>query len=415
MKKQKLGFKLLALFLCAAIALSLVPAQAEAAASSEIKDQLDDLKDQNADLQAQIDALESQYQANENEIYDLVAQKDLIDQEIALLTAQISNINHQVSTYALLIADKQEELDEAKAYLAELNQKNKERIRTMEEEGTLSYWTVIFEANSFSDLLDRINMVQEIASSDKRRLEELREAAEVVADAQAELENEKDALEGTREELKTTEAELSVKREEADELLRQLIAKGEEFQLLIDESEDLQDELMQEIAQKEAEYKEAQYQEWLATYVPPTTWPSDDTTPSTNIPASSGWIVPVPYYTLTSAFGMRVHPISGRWKMHNGVDLACAQGTPIYAAKSGKVTVASYQAGGAGYYVSINHGDGFSSVYMHMTHYIVTVGQYVTQGQVIGYVGSTGGSTGPHLHFGISYKGTYVNPMQYIG
>ena len=148
--------------------------------------------------------------------------------------------------------------------------------------------------------------------------------------------------------------------------------------------------------------------------MPPTTRPGNDTTPSPQVPSSSGWVCPLPYYTLTSPFGMRVHPISGKWKMHDGVDMAAAQGTPIYAAKSGKVTTASYQAGGAGYYVSINHGDGFSSIYMHMTHFIVARDQHVTAGQVIGYVGSTGGSTGPHLHFGISYNGSYVNPMNSI-
>ena len=111
---------------------------------------------------------------------------------------------------------------------------------------------------------------------------------------------------------------------------------------------------------------------------------------------------------------MRIHPIHKVERFHEGVDMAAPQGTPIYAAKSGKVTTTSYQAGGAGYYVSINHGDGFASIYMHMTHYIVKPGQHVSTGQVIGYVGSTGGSTGPHLHFGISYNGTYVNPMSYI-
>ena len=99
--------------------------------------------------------------------------------------------------------------------------------------------------------------------------------------------------------------------------------------------------------------------------------------------------------------------------MHYGVDLANVTGTPIWAARSGRVSEASYN-GSAGYYVSINHGDGFSSIYMHMTHYIVKPGQEVKQGQVIGYMGSTGGSTGPHLHFGISYNGTYVNPANYI-
>ena len=132
------------------------------------------------------------------------------------------------------------------------------------------------------------------------------------------------------------------------------------------------------------------------------------------MPSSSGWIKPLKSYTLTSPFGMRVHPITGVLKMHEGIDMSAPQGTPIYAAKSGKVTRTAFQAGGAGYYVTINHGDGFSSVYMHMTHYIVSPNQYVSAGQVIGYVGSTGGSTGPHLHFGIAYNGTYVNPLNYI-
>lgn len=415
MRQKKLRTKLLSALLAVVLLFSLMPNQAEAASSSVIKEQLDELKDQKSELEAEIKALQKQYQANENEILDLVSQKDIIDQEVALLTAQIQNINNQISAYSLLIADKQDELDDAQAHLAQLNEKNKERIRTMEEEGSLSYWAVIFEASSFSDLLDRISMMQEIATADRQRLEELRTAAEVVTAAQQELETEKTALETTREELNQTETELASKREEADELLRKLIAKGEEFQQLIDESEDLQNELLLEIAQKEKDYKDAKYQEWLATYVPPTTWPSDDTTPSSGTVSKEGWIKPVPYYTLTSAFGMRIHPIQKVWKMHNGVDLACSQGTPIYAARSGKVTVASYQAGGAGYYVSINHGDGFSSIYMHMTHYIVSAGQYVSQGQVIGYVGSTGGSTGPHLHFGIAKNGSYVNPMQYIG
>ena len=100
--------------------------------------------------------------------------------------------------------------------------------------------------------------------------------------------------------------------------------------------------------------------------------------------------------------------------MHKGVDLNGAKGSPIYASRSGYVTTATYHYT-AGNYVVINHGDGYSSVYMHMTHFVVNVGDYVKAGEVIGYVGSTGRCTGPHLHFGISYNGTYVNPMDYIG
>ena len=161
---------------------------------------------------------------------------------------------------------------------------------------------------------------------------------------------------------------------------------------------------MQEIAAKEAALKEAKHDEYLKKLA----------LQGDNPPSNATWITPVSGYKLTSPFGMRKHPVLGVVRMHNGVDMACAQGTPIYATRAGKVTRTAYQAGGAGNYVSINHLDGFSSVYMHMTHYVVSAGQTVSQGQLIGYVGNTGLSTGPHLHFGISYAGTYVNPLAYI-
>lgn len=414
MTKRKLGMAVIAVCLILAALIGMIPPAAEAASSSEIKKQINELEKEEEELQKKIDGLREQYQEAENEIQDMVNQKDLIDQEIALLNEQMAVINNQITSYSVLIADKQDELDDARARLADLNQKNKERIQAMEEEGTLSYWSIIFEANSFSDLLDRLNMIQEIAAADQRRMQEISAVAEEVAKAQEVLQEEKASLEETVEELNELQKALEQKRAEADELLLQLIAKGEEYELMLEESEALQEELMEEIAAKEKEYDKAKYQEWLATSVTTTKPTTGGTTPSDSVPSSSGWICPVPYYTLTSPFGMRRHPVLGYTRMHNGVDMACATGTPIYASKSGKVTVASYQAGGAGNYVSINHGDGFSSIYMHMTHYIVRAGQYVNAGQVIGYVGSTGISTGPHLHFGISYNGTYVNPMNYL-
>ena len=393
--------------------LSLIPTRVGAASSSEIKKQIAALQNEKKEIDAQLKEAKSHLKQNTNEIRGIVAQKDAIDQEVQLLHQQIFNINQQVATYALLIADKQDELDEATVRLEELQIKNKERIRAMEEEGELSYWSVIFKAESFSDLLDRISMVQEINAADQCRLKEISEVGRKVSNVQAELIFEKSALEAVRSELDESEAALVEKRKEADDLLTQLVAKGDEFEALIDESEDLQSDVMKQIAQKEKDLKAAEYKEWLATYVP--TKPSGtDTTPSTQAPSSSGWIKPLKSYTITSPFGMRIHPIHKVERFHEGVDMAAPQGTPIYAAKTGKVTVTSFQAGGAGYYVSINHGDGFASIYMHMTHYIVKPGQHVSTGQVIGYVGSTGGSTGPHLHFGISYNGTYVNPMSYI-
>ena len=418
MDKRKRRVRILAGIMAAimllSLILSLIPTKAGAASSSEIKKQISALKEEKKEIDAQLKEVKGQYKANSNEIKDIVGQKNAIDREIQLLHQQIDNINQQVTTYALLIADKQDELDDATIRLEGLQEKNKERIRAMEEDGDISYWSIIFKANDFSDLLDRLSMVQEINAADQRRLDEISKVASQVSNVQSELQLEKSDLEGTRAELDTAEITLEQKRQEADGLLTELVAKGDEFQELIDESEELQSELMKEIAKAEKDLKAAQYREWLATYVPTTKPSGTDTTPSTQAPSSSGWIKPLKSYTFTSAFGMRLHPVKNKWLMHEGVDLSAPQGTPIYAAKTGQVTRTAYQEGGAGYYVSINHGDGFASIYMHMTHYIVSPGQHVSAGQVIGYVGSTGISTGPHLHFGISYNGTYVNPMNYI-
>ena len=410
MNRYRKTTKILAMLLAVVLVLGLMPGQASAASSSELKEQLDELKAQKKELQAEIDAVRGQYQANENEILDMVSQKNVIDQEIALLHSQVANINAQISAYSLLIADKQEELEEAETYLAELNERNKERIRAMEEEGEMSYWMIIFEANSFFDLLDRINMAEEIEAADQRRLAEMSAVAREIAETQEQLAVEKRELEAVRVELDEAQVLLEEKRTEADAILTELVAKGEEYLLLLEEAEAEEDALMQEIANMQDEYDEAKYKEWLATSVP--TYSDDH---STNVPASSGWMQPLPAgsYRVSSTFGMRLHPVLGYYRMHNGVDFGCAKGTPIYASRSGQVTVAKYSSS-AGYYVSINHGDGWTSVYMHMTNYIVSKGQYVTQGQVIGYVGSTGYSTGPHLHFGIAYNGKYVNPMNYI-
>ena len=408
---------LMALIMLLGLIAGFIPT-AHAARSDELKAQLDALKEDKAAIDAKIKEINGQISENNDDMRDMVAQKDLIDQEIFLLFQQESNINGQIATYSLMIADKQEELDEAESKFQELTERNKERIQAMEEEGQLSYWSVLFEANDFSDLLDRVNMVQEIAAADKRRLEQLDAAAKKVGEAKESLETEKLALEDVKLELASTQEQLNVKRAEADELLAELVAKGMEYEELMEQSEEEQNKLAKEIANKKSEYDAAKYQEWLATSVPTVNKPSApsyDTSGSTgsNNVGGISWKVPINYTAFTSPFGWRIHPIQGYKKFHYGVDLAAPTGRPIYATRGGTVDIASYN-GSAGYYVQINHGDGFKSIYMHMTHYVVSSGQHVSQGQVIGYCGSTGGSTGPHLHFGISYNGSYVNPANYI-
>ncbi|MBR5020985.1 MAG: peptidoglycan DD-metalloendopeptidase family protein [Oscillospiraceae bacterium] len=422
---------ILAAVMLLTLILSILPAGASAAeSSSEIRDQINELEKQQEELDKEMAEIQKQYEANADEMQDMVNQKNIIDQEIANLNAQMEIINEQIAAFNLLIADKQEELDAAQEKLAGLNEQNKDRIRAMEEEGDLSYWAVLFKASSFADLLDRIAMIEEIAEADKRRLDEMSVAANAVRAAMSELELQLADQEAAIQEL--TEAALvqEEKRVQAEELLNQLVAKGAEYETMMDESEAAQDELLKEIAAKEKEFDKAKYAEWLATSVVTTKPTQAPTNPGngggnsgggstgggggSGQVSSSGWLTPVSGYRVTSVFGMRWHPVHGGYRMHNGVDMACSQGTPIYATRSGKVTTATYEKN-AGYYVSINHGDGFSSVYMHMTHYVVKSGNYVEQGQLIGYVGSTGASTGPHLHFGISYNGSYVNPMKYVG
>ena len=414
MDKRKLFVSIIAGFLAALMVfgiIAMIVPQANAESSASIKQRLDALEEEKEGIDAKIDELEGQISDNFSSMEEIVAQKNLIDQEVFLLNQQIINLNNQIAEYGFLIADKQDELDAAEARLAELQQQNKERIRAMEKNGGLSYWSVIFKANSFVDLLDRLQMIEEIAAADKARLEQMQIAAEEVAAAKGELEIEKVALEASKAELDEANVILEAKRAEADGLLADLVAIGIEYELLLEEQEDEQMKLAIEIANTEQDYEDAKAAEWAAAHPPVVSTPS--TTPSYAPPSSEGWIVPCNYTAFTSPFGLRIHPIYGYEKMHNGVDLAGVTGTPIYAARSGTVTTATYGSSG-GYYVNISHGDGFSSIYLHMTHYIVSAGQYVTQGQVIGYMGSTGASTGPHLHFGIAYNGTYVNPANYI-
>ena len=405
--------------------MSILPTFAGAASSGEIRKQIIALQQERKEVQNQIADVKKQYKENENEIADLIAQKNVVDQEIQLLNTQIININEQISAYNLLIADKQDELDTAEDRLEALNQENKERIRTMEEEGEVSYWEVLFKANSFSDLLDRLNMVEEIAASDKRRLQELSDAANKVEEAQAELETEKGELETTKKDLDDTQAEMNEKSKESEALLQELLQKADDLQALEEECKEQENAFLKQIAAMEVQFnaaKQREWEAWKATSVPATTQAggtggssSGGTSGSSGGSGggSGGWLVPCSYTSITSPFGNRNSPTSGASTYHQGVDLDTGTGDKVYASRAGVVTVAGW-GNAAGNYVQINHQDGFSSIYMHLSSYCVSAGQIVSAGELIGLTGATGITTGDHLHFGISYNGVYVNPCNYV-
>ena len=397
-----------------------------AASSSEIKSQISNLKEDQIAVHEQLEELEREQNSNWESIEEMVEQKDNIDRQIALLYAQIDNLNSQIRAQTELIAANQEELDAAEAKLSALSEKNQDRIQAMEEEGEISFWSVLFKAKSFTELIDQLNMIEEIQQADQRRMSELSEAAVAVTEARAYLAAEKVGLEESRSELLQTQSELDEKRTEADRILAELNANHRALEQLEADYEAEEAELSAQIAAAEVEYtkalraeeerkrkEEEERKKQEAANKKPSNTGSAGNSGGSGFVSGESWGRPCSWRKLTSPYGYRTHPITGQWKFHNGVDLANSMGTPIYAARSGSVTVATHGKT-YGEYVTINHGDGYSSLYGHMTHYVVSKGQYVTKGQLIGYMGTSGRSNGPHLHFSIFYNGSSVNPMNYI-
>ena len=376
----------------------------ESEESAKLREEIDKLQAQEQAIYTKLQKLEAQLTENTAAIADAVNRKDVLDQQITLLYEQVNNSNAQIFSYTQLIADQQEALEELLAQQEQLQQKHKLRIRAMEERGEMSYWNILFRATSITDLLDRLNMIQQIAEADKRSLSDLRRTSAVVLAVKEETERSRTALENTKTQLDLAMQDLETKRAEAGLVLLELTAKGAEYEALLLQSEEKQDQLLVQLAQKKSTYNRQAYEQWLAN------------NQEGDGPAyyDDQWLSPLATYRLTSVFGMRFHPVLQRNRMHNGIDMAAPADTPIYAARGGLVITAAYQSDGAGNYVQIDHGDGFRTIYMHMTRYVVAAGDYVAPGQVIGYVGSTGLSTGNHLHFGISLDGTYVNPLEYI-
>ena len=387
-------------------------APVRAAQSQKILTELQKLREEQSGIQKKRTALSAEIAENKKQTQSVVEQKSDIDRQIELSNETIDNYNAQIQQYSLLIAEKQKELDEAELHETQLQEQYKARLRSMEETGTVSYWSILFKASSFSDLLDRVDMIHEIAKSDQLMMKKLSEATEAVQQSREELEQEQQQMQTARDELAAQEAQLEMQRAEADALLLQIAEECEKMTAEYQGYLAQEDALSKQVAKAEKDYYQALAKEEAARL-------AELNKQNNYVPAnkdSSGFLYPLPYrVAITDSYGYRTHPVTGKkttW--HNGVDLAAGAGTAIYATKSGTVTTA-LRSDIWGNYVVINHGDGFSSLYAHMQGLIVKAGDYVKQGQTIGYVGSTGLSTGPHLHFTIYYNGADVNPFNYIG
>lgn len=414
--KRKVMIRLVCLILCLIMVGGLLTTGlltiASAATSSQLKKELDTLKNQAQEIINQGIALQKQLDANSEKTQTTIDQKSAIDQQISITEAEIQNANAQIQQYSLLIAEKQSELEDAMEEQEELNRKYQARLRAMEETGSISYWSILFKASSFSDLLSRIDSIREVAESDQRMLEELEKIADTIAEERSEMEAELAAQEETKTLLAEKEETLLTQRQEADKLLKQLKIESDKLS-----EEFLANEAAEAVAREEAMRKQLEYEAQLSKEQAAALAQQNknNVAGGGNVtPGTSGFSRPLDYLTVTCAYGWRIHPIYGDRRFHTGVDFGMPQGSPIYAIAAGSVTSAYYNTAN-GYMVTIAHGNGYGSLYGHMTHYVVSAGDYVTQGQIIGYVGSTGWSTGPHLHFEIHVNGNTVNPMEYVG
>ena len=366
-------------------------------------------------LEQQKQQLQSQQQSIQSNINDLVAQQaDVIEQKAAmdekneLARQEIELINEQIEVYTDLIDDKAKELEAAEKTEQEQLELYKKRVRSMEENGSYTYLDILFQCRSLSDVLSAIDMIGEIMESDKRLYEQYKESRENTERIKGEYEHTLVLLGEKQETLEAEKAELEKQIAAAVEVINQLendieAAKAEYAKAAAAEAA-AQASINAIIAQMQAE-EEAARQEAANN--------GQDYT-GTGSTATGTYIWPCPSCTyVTSKFGMREHPLFGDERPHTGIDIGAQAGAEVIAADSGTVAVATYSSS-YGNYVTIYHSNGDYTLYAHMSSLTVTAGQNVTQGDVIGYVGSTGWASGPHLHFEIRVNGSTVDPTSYF-
>lgn len=408
MKNRKLIISIVALFLAFLMAASVLFVVVNAANSATIKSRLNTLQSEANDIAARKSKLEKEISANRSKTLSTIEQKGQIDQQIEIARLEIRNTNDQIQEYNLMLAEKQAELDEGLAKQAELNERYRLRLRAMEEDGKISYWAILFNAKSFSDLLDRIDIISEISTADQLMLKQISENNQLIEQARAEIEQDRAQLQTKVEELDALNKSLEAKNAENAKLIKQLASELETLNGSYEELDAQEDAIRARILEQEKLYQQALSEEQKQRL-------AQANKNNAAGGGGGGFISPVPAgsATVTDAYGYRVHPIYGYYAMHSGVDLAARQGTPVYAIAAGNVNISTY-SNVNGNYVSISHGNGYGSLYAHLDYATVSAGQFVSQGEIIGYVGSTGWATGPHLHFEIHLNGSTVNPMSYI-
>ena len=390
-------------YLAAGLFLGLCAVFSSYAASAE----LEDAREQMSALEEEKERVEGALQDLESLKSDTAAYVQQLDGELAAVSEELVRLGGEITAKEEEIGLAQERLAQAKAQEESQYASMKLRIQYMYENGQTSTLETILDAGSISELLNRAEYASQIAAYDRRMLASYKEAKEAVR-------MEEEALAAEREDLLQMEEALQAKEASTEELLA---AKTAQLAAYEAQSEQAQAQLAQYNADIEAQEQrmrqieeEMRRREEEARKQAQAQGEAYETVDLGNI----SFIWPCPSSRrITSAFGDRESPTEGASSNHKGVDSGAASGSDILAAAEGEVVISTYSYS-AGNYIMIDHGGGVSTVYMHCSQLLADVGDSVSQGQVIAKVGSTGYSTGPHLHFGIRSGGSYVDPLNYV-
>lgn len=414
---MKRGLRLVSILMCVAM-LSSMPAVAYAASTDadELDEVINNSKDDLQNAQDEKDLMEGQLSNIRDQKADLEEAKDDLSDYVVELDGQLMTLQEKLAELEVRIAEKEQEVAQIQEQLrqAEENEANqyaamKQRIQFMYEKGNQTYMTLLFEAEDLADMLNKAEYIEEISSYDRTMLVQYQDTKEAIGVLKEQLEQEQENLLASREEATAKEGEMSdlidQKQEQIEDYESDISNKEKaikEYEAEIAAQNATIAALENKIAQAEAEQRRQDVS-------------GNDTGDTPTYSYSGGaFCWPAPSYTrISDDYGWRIHPTLGVQQFHNGVDMAAPGGSPILAAEGGVVIAASYSST-MGNYVMIHHGNGLYTIYMHASALYVSNGQTVSKGQKIAAVGSTGRSTGNHLHFSVRLNGSYVSPWNYL-
>ncbi len=350
------------------------------------------LKEELSQNQKNAEKTQKEIKAKQQEQNEQKKKKNAIDLEIASLQDDIDVIESVIDEKNAEIDAKNAEIEVLDESLQKTDKQLKKRMKIMYESGTTSYLEMIFSAKGLSDLFTRLSIIESIVKHDNKIIEDYQMQIDQIAAAKEVIETEKNEQVEAREILEGKQNQIKAKQAEQQKLIDAL-------------SKDIN-----ELKKQEAEMEAAERQ--IQAQINAALGKSDQK--GLTYTGSGKFILPLASYTrISSQFGYRIHPITGTRKLHSGIDYAAPAGTPIYAAEDGVVLTSGW-INGYGYTITINHGSGYVTLYAHCSTLIAKAGQKVTKGQTIARVGTTGNSTGNHLHFEVKVNGVAQNPANFL-